>query len=102
MPITNVTTAGTSVPLSATALQCARLRISRKQGDTGIIYGSYQGTGNSYPTVSSAAYDFFLDSTIPFIVIGQGETMGDSVSPHLVQIDASINGNGVAWMVEVI
>jgi hypothetical protein len=69
---------------------------------TGKIYIGLVGIGNTGASVTSAAYDCFLDSSNTSVTIGLGETKGDSADPSRVWLDSSVNGEGVSYLLESI
>ena len=103
MPITNVTTAGTRVQLTTSSAPAARITVQRKAANTQKIYIGIAGNSggiNTGASVSSSAYDAYLDASNPSLTVGLGETMGNVYDAQNIWIDSDVNGEGVAWFVE--
>lgn len=90
---TTVTTAGTAVPLTTTAVRCTRVIIQALEGNTGAIYVGNDGAGDV-----SSANGFVLGSTA-----GTNDRVelacGDTAN---IWLDAATNGEGVSWIAEVV
>lgn len=104
MPLKTVTTAGTRVQLTTTATPASRITLQYLGNTAGSTV--YVGVGvnavNTGSAVASTAYDLFLNAANPSATIGMGETNANSVDANNVWLDASANGEGVAWFVEQI
>lgn len=104
MPLKTVTTAGTRVQLTTTQTPAARITLQYLGNTAGSTV--YVGVGtngvNTGAAVASNAYDAFLNAANPSLTLGMGETGGDTADANNVWLDASANGEGVAWFVEQI
>jgi hypothetical protein len=85
-----VTTAGTRVPLSATALKAYQIAIRAKTANTGVIY-----IGGS--DVTSAGYQLAAGQTLSYGDLHDASTQLRDFRIDLTQIyiDSSVNGEGV-------
>lgn len=108
MPIKQVTTAGTAVPLTAGGPlgidhSCARTTLQILPGNTAAakIYVGLPAPRGVGSAVTNAVYDLYLDTSQPAYTIGLGQS-GNSVERHLIYINADNNNDGVSEAVEVV